>query len=84
MYYLAVEHFAYGNFDISKRLAESYIIQSKKKNKYLFLFYELFATIFFANKQYKSAYDMYIEICFEADKIKDNYFISMDIVESLI
>lgn len=82
MYFLAVEHFAYGNIDISYRLTESYIINNEKENKYRYLFYELLAVLLFAKEEYRSAINAFMEIIFAIDRIKSNDFLDLDVIKN--
>lgn len=81
MYFGAVEHFAYGNIDISYRLTENYIIKNKKKNRYRYLFYELLAVLLFAREKYESAMNLFMEIIFAKDRIKSDGFLDLDVIE---
>ncbi len=81
MYFLAVEHFAYGNINISYRLAENYIINNEKKNKYRYLFYELLAVLLFAREEYASAMRVFMEIIFAIDRTKSDDFLELDVIE---
>lgn len=82
MYFLAVEHFAYGNIDISYRLAESYIINNKKENKYRYLFYELLAVLLFAKEEYRSAINVFMEVIFAIDRIKSDDCLDLDVIKN--
>lgn len=82
MYFLAVEHFAYGNIDISYSLAEKYIINNKRENKYRYLFYELLAVLLFAKEEYSSSINIFMEIIFAMDRIKSDDFLDLDMIKN--
>lgn len=82
MYFLAVEHFAYGNINISYRLAENYIIGNGKENKYRYLFYELLAVLLFAKEEYRAAINAFMEIIFAIDRIKSDDFLDLDMIKN--
>lgn len=77
-YFEAIEHFAYGNYDLAREIAEFYICRSTKINKYYFLFLEIMATINFVQGDYRSAIDKYFEIAYLSDK--NRISINMDII----
>lgn len=82
IYFLAVENFAFGNIDISYRMAEGYIINSRKESKYRALFYELLAVLLFAKEEYESAIYIFMEIIFTIDKIRNNDFVDLNMIEN--